>query len=75
RSHTDSRGNDAYNQALSQRRATSTLNYLAANGIDKSRLSALGFGESKLVNNCANDVPCSEMEHQKNRRSEFIVVE
>lgn len=75
RSHTDSRGNDAYNEALSQRRATSTLNYLVEKGIDKSRLSAIGFGESRLVNNCSNGVPCSEVDHQKNRRSEFIVKE
>lgn len=73
RSHTDSRGNDAYNEALSQRRATSTLNYLVAKGIDASRLSAQGMGETQHVNNCSNGVPCSKGEHQKNRRSEFIV--
>ncbi|HUH27274.1 OmpA family protein [Gelidibacter sp.] len=75
RSHTDSRGNDAYNKGLSQRRATSTLNYLVENGIPESRLQAVGFGESKLVNNCSNGVPCSADEHQKNRRSEFIIIE
>lgn len=75
RSHTDSRGNDAYNEALSQRRATSTLNYLVAKGTDASRLSATGFGETQHVNNCSNGVPCSEVDHQKNRRSEFIVKE
>ena len=75
RSHTDSRGNDAYNEALSQRRATSTLNYLVAKGIDASRLSASGYGETQHVNNCSNGVPCSEADHQKNRRSEFIVKE
>ncbi|WP_008634845.1 OmpA family protein [Bizionia argentinensis] len=75
RSHTDRRGNDAYNKALSQRRATSTLNYLVENGVESSRLKALGFGESKLVNNCSNGVPCSEADHQKNRRSEFIVID
>lgn len=75
RSHTDSRGNDAYNKALSQRRATSTLNYLVEKGIDAERLTALGMGETKLVNKCSNGIPCSEQGHQKNRRSEFIVVE
>lgn len=75
RSHTDSRGNDTYNKELSQRRATSTLNYLVENGIDATRLTAIGKGETELVNNCANGIPCSESEHQKNRRSEFIIVE
>ncbi|WP_230080331.1 OmpA family protein [Winogradskyella marina] len=75
RSHTDSRGNDSYNKALSQRRATSTLNYLVDKGIDASRLSAQGMGETQHVNNCSNGVPCSKGEHQKNRRSEFIVKE
>lgn len=75
RSHTDSRGNDAYNQGLSQRRATSTLKYLVENGIPESRLQAVGFGESRLVNKCSNGVPCSAEEHQKNRRSEFIIVD
>lgn len=75
RSHTDSRGNDAYNKGLSQRRATSTLKYLVENGIPESRLQAVGFGESRLVNNCSNGVPCSSEEHQKNRRSEFIIID
>lgn len=73
RSHTDSRGNDAYNKALSQRRATSTLKYLVDNGISEDRLLAVGLGETELVNKCSNGVPCSVEEHQKNRRSEFIV--
>ncbi|MBO3099836.1 OmpA family protein [Gelidibacter pelagius] len=75
RSHTDSRGNDAYNQKLSQRRATSTLKYLVDNGIPESRLQAVGFGESRLVNKCSNGVPCSADEHQENRRSEFIIID
>ncbi|HLV37977.1 OmpA family protein [Xanthomarina sp.] len=75
RSHTDSRGNDAYNKALSQRRATSTMDYLIAQGIGAERLTAIGMGETALVNNCSNGVPCSETDHQKNRRSEFIIVE
>src|SRR5690606_6104176 len=57
RSHTDSRGNDDYNKALSQRRATSTLNYLVDNGVDAARLSAVGLGETELVNKCSNGVP------------------
>lgn len=75
RSHTDSRGNDAYNKALSQRRATSTMDYIVSKGIDSSRLKSEGLGESELINNCSNGVKCSEAEHQKNRRSEFIIIE
>jgi len=75
RSHTDSRGNDAYNKLLSERRAKSTLDYLVSKGIDRNRLQSEGLGESELVNRCGNDVDCSEAEHQKNRRSEFIVLE
>ena len=73
RSHTDSRGNDAYNELLSDKRAKSTMHYLVDQGIDSSRLSAKGYGESELVNSCSNGVNCSAAEHQENRRSEFIV--
>lgn len=72
-SHTDSRADDAYNVALSERRAASTLNYLVQRGISKDRLTAKGFGETQLVNGCVNGVKCSDDEHEKNRRSEFIV--
>ncbi|MEC3908724.1 OmpA family protein [Tamlana sp. 2201CG12-4] len=74
-SHTDSRGHDNFNIILSQQRANSVVNYLASKGISKSRLSAKGYGESRLVNRCENDVDCSENEHQKNRRTEFRVLE
>jgi outer membrane protein OmpA-like peptidoglycan-associated protein len=49
RAHTDSKGTDAYNQALSDRRATTVVNYLKAQGIDAGRMSAKGFGESEPV--------------------------
>lgn len=75
RSHTDSRGSDSYNQALSERRAKSTREYLISKGIDGQRLKSEGLGESELVNRCSNGVPCSVEEHQENRRSEFIVLE
>ena len=73
-SHTDSRGRDAYNLKLSDRRAKSTRDYLYSRGIANERIeSAIGFGESQLINNCTNDVKCSEEDHQKNRRSKFII--
>ena len=72
-SHTDSRGIDAYNDVLSENRAQSTLNWLVEQGIDRSRLTAKGYGESQLVNGCSNGVKCTKEEHQLNRRSMFII--
>jgi peptidoglycan-associated lipoprotein len=72
-SHTDSRSSAEYNQNLSQRRAESAIKYIIAKGIDPSRLRAKGYGESQLVNRCADGVECSEEEHQQNRRTEFKV--
>lgn len=75
RSHTDSRGKDAYNFALSNRRNKSTIKFIVEKGgISKNRLTGKGYGETKLVNKCKNGVKCTKEEHQKNRRSEFIVV-
>ena len=73
-SHTDSRGNDIYNEKLSERRAKSTRRWLLDRGISPDRLTAKGFGESQLLNQCANDVKCSEEEHQQNRRSFFRII-
>lgn len=72
-SHTDSRGNDKYNESLSERRAQSTLKWLVGKGIDAKRLTAKGYGESQLVNQCSNGVNCTAEEHQLNRRSMFII--
>ncbi|WP_298556757.1 OmpA family protein [uncultured Algibacter sp.] len=75
RSHTDSRGRDAYNWALSNRRNKSTRDYIIEKGgISVSRLTGQGYGETRLTNHCSNGVKCSKEEHQDNRRSEFIVV-
>ncbi len=74
RSHTDSRAPDDYNVALSQRRNKSTREYLINRGINQSRLSGRGYGETQLLNECSNGVKCTKDQHQLNRRSEFIVV-
>ena len=73
-SHTDSRGNYAYNRRLSQRRAESVVRWLVGQGVDRHRLQAVGYGESRNVNKCINNVPCSEREHQLNRRTEFRIL-
>lgn len=74
RSHTDSRGNDQYNMSLSDRRVKSTIKWMIEQGISKERLSGKGYGESQLINNCSNGVPCTIEQHQLNRRSEFIIL-
>lgn len=73
-SHTDARGSNSYNDGLSNRRAKSVVRWLGKKGISKDRLVARGFGETVNVNNCINNVPCSEKEHQLNRRTEFRVL-
>ncbi|WP_406826498.1 OmpA family protein [Pedobacter sp. KACC 23697] len=73
-SHTDSRGKDAYNLNLSQKRAESAVAYIISRGIDKNRITAKGYGETRLLNKCGNGVACSEEEHQLNRRTEFKIV-
>lgn len=72
-SHTDSRGNDEYNRTLSQYRAAAAVAYIVSEGIDSSRITAKGYGESQLVNRCRNGVECSEEEHQQNRRTELRI--
>jgi peptidoglycan-associated lipoprotein len=72
-SHTDARSSAEYNQSLSQRRADAAIKYIIAKGIDPTRLRAKGYGESQLVNKCADGVECTEEEHQQNRRTEFKV--
>lgn len=74
RSHTDSRGKAVYNKWLSQKRAQSAVNYLVKQGVASSRLSAVGLGETELLNRCRDGVKCSVRDHQLNRRTEFKVV-
>ncbi|MCB0663228.1 MAG: OmpA family protein [Saprospiraceae bacterium] len=73
-SHTDSRGNDVYNLSLSQKRAESAVNYIISKGIQSYRISAKGYGESQLVNECVNGANCDENEHQANRRTEIKII-
>ncbi|MGZ3919749.1 MAG: OmpA family protein, partial [Bacteroidia bacterium] len=71
--HTDSKGNDADNLKLSQMRAKTVREYITNAGIESSRLISIGYGESRLRNNCGNNVQCSEVEHAQNRRVEFKI--
>ncbi|WP_242926058.1 OmpA family protein [Pontibacter vulgaris] len=71
--HTDSREGMKYNQLLSERRAKAAVDYLVSKGISRKRLTAKGYGKTRLVNGCAEGVQCSEEEHQLNRRTEFKI--
>lgn len=69
--HTDSAGDDALNKQLSLKRAQAVVNYLISNGIDKERLTAVGFGEERPI--VSND---DEMEGREiNRRTEIEVIQ
>ena len=72
KAHTDNRGSDTYNMNLSDRRARSTVQYVLSKGISKDRISGKGYGESEPKENCGAN--CSEEQHAKNRRSEFLIV-
>jgi peptidoglycan-associated lipoprotein len=72
-SHTDARGTDAYNLVLSDKRAKAAVDYLIFKGIDPSRLTWKGYGETEPLNECINWVECDDEKHQQNRRTEFRV--
>lgn len=72
--HTDSRASADYNLKLSQRRAESCVNYLVSKGINRARLSPVGYGETRLLNDCEDGIDCSEEEHQLNRRTTIRVI-
>lgn len=68
-SHTDSRGSDEYNMELSKRRSKSAFDYLVSKGIAADRIQHVGLGETQLVNQCDDGVPCTEEQHAENRRT------
>ncbi len=74
-SHTDARGDDNYNIDLSQRRANNAKRWLVSKGVDSDRIVAKGYGESQILNECKNNVECTEEQHRKNRRTEFKIIE
>ena len=73
-SHTDSRASDDYNDWLSDKRAKSSVKWIIENGISSSRIYGKGYGETKLINKCSDEVKCTEEEHQLNRRTEFVII-
>ncbi len=73
-SHTDARGTDSYNLTLSQKRANSAKEWLVQNGVRASRIKAVGYGETAILNKCVNGVECTDEEHRFNRRTEFKII-
>jgi outer membrane protein OmpA-like peptidoglycan-associated protein len=73
-SHTDSRGTTTYNQELSQRRANGVVEFLAGQGVARNRMKPIGYGETRLRNNCRDGVQCTEEEHARNRRTEVRIL-
>jgi outer membrane protein OmpA-like peptidoglycan-associated protein len=72
--HTDARASGAYNLKLSQRRAESAVKYIIQRGISNDRIQPKGYGETQLINECADGVDCPEDMHQQNRRTEFKII-
>jgi outer membrane protein OmpA-like peptidoglycan-associated protein len=72
-SHTDSRASSMYNLRLSNKRAASALEYLVQNGIERNRLSSVGYGETKPLIICPKN-DCTEEEHAVNRRCTFMIL-
>ncbi|MBF4983744.1 OmpA family protein, partial [Nonlabens mediterrranea] len=67
-------GSNAYNKTLSQNRASAARDYIASQGIDANRVVGIGYGETRLLNRCADGIECSAAEHQINRRTEMKVI-
>jgi outer membrane protein OmpA-like peptidoglycan-associated protein len=74
-SHTDSRGSFDYNDMLSNRRSVSAVDYIVSRGISNERITAKGYGENQLVNECKDGTGCTEEQHRMNRRTEFTILE
>ncbi len=72
-SHSDARGSSAANLALSDKRAKAAASYIISQGIDETRITGTGYGETQLINRCKDGIQCTEAEHEQNRRTEFKV--
>nr|WP_236613409.1 OmpA family protein [Nonlabens dokdonensis] len=70
--YTDTRGSDAYNKTLSQKRADAVRSYIIAKGIDANRIKAVGRGEDNPVVDCESK-ECSDEEYEQSRRTEFTI--
>lgn len=74
RSYTDSKGSESFNKWLSDRRAKRTVQFIISKGINPSRITGKGFGDTHLINKCKKNVSCTEEQHAANRRTEFVII-
>jgi outer membrane protein OmpA-like peptidoglycan-associated protein len=73
-SHTDAQSSYGFNLNLSRKRFQAAVDYLVAKGISRERLKPIGYGETKIINKCFNNVECTDAEHAVNRRTEFKII-
>lgn len=66
--HTDARGDQEANRMLGQQRGEAILQYLKTRGVSERSVFVKNYGATRPVVNCAENVPCSEVEHSRNRR-------
>lgn len=71
--HTDCRGDAKYNAPISYRRSKNLMYYLE-DRVAPGRLSAIGYGETQILNKCVDGVKCTEEEHRLNQRVEFKIL-
>jgi outer membrane protein OmpA-like peptidoglycan-associated protein/tetratricopeptide (TPR) repeat protein len=69
--YTDSRGESTYNSIISELMAKLVMNYLVDKGIEENRLTAIGYGDSSILNQCVKGTDCTEAEHAYNKRIEM----
>lgn len=74
RSYADNRGSDDYNLDLTAQRCYAVIAYLAKKGISPKRFFYKNMGETDPINPCEDAMPCTESQHQENRRTELTVV-
>lgn len=72
-SHSDSRGDAASNLKLTEDRANIIRKYFIENGIESKRIEVQALGDFKILNNCKKGINCTEKQHQRNSRVEFLV--
>ena len=72
--HSDARGDATEELKLTQKRADAIIAHLKTKGVAKDRLTAKGYGATRILNNCAPGVTCTDAEHAENRRVEYTVV-
>lgn len=71
--HSDARGDATEELKITQKRADAIVAHLKSRGVPKERLTAKGYGITRILNNCGPGVTCTEAEHAENRRVEYTV--